>query len=132
MGGLFTWSTFYEKLGGASYTDGSTTLTGTQYRYINAFPMQVTAHYYTSDDPYETRAYLGGGIGAYKINNRINIGTYAIEDNYWHFGFSPEVGVLIPINMDSKKLIMGARTDGRITGDPRHKQLIDPDGDIYD
>lgn len=102
MGGLFTWSTFYEKLGGASYTEGNATLTGTQYRYINAFPMQVTAHYYTSDDPYSVRAYLGGGIGAYKINNRLNIGTYYIEDNYWHFGFSPEVGVLLPINMDTK------------------------------
>jgi outer membrane protein W len=101
MGGLFTWATFYEKLGGATVNDGSTTLTGTQYRYINAFPMQVTAHYYTSDDAYETRAYLGGGLGAYKINQRTDIGTYALVDDYWHFGFSPEVGVLIPINMDT-------------------------------
>jgi hypothetical protein len=90
MGGLFTWSTFYEKLGGATVIEG------------NAFPMQLTAHYYTSDDPYSTRAYLGGGIGAYKINKRTNIGTYAFEDRYWHFGISPEVGVLIPINMDTK------------------------------
>lgn len=102
MGGLFTWSTFYEKLGGATVTEETLTLTGTQYRYINAFPMLVTAHYYTSDDPYSTRAYLGGGIGAYKINKRTNIGVYSFEDRYWHFGISPEVGVLIPINMDSK------------------------------
>ena len=102
MGGLFSWSTFYEKLGGATVSEGTTTLTGTQYRYINAFPMQLTAHYYTSDDPYETRAYLGGGLGAYKINQRTNIGTYSFEDRYWHFGFSPEVGVLIPINMDNQ------------------------------
>lgn len=102
MGGLFTWSTFYEKLGGATVTEGTTTLTGSQYRYINAFPMQVTAHYYTSDDPYSTRAYLGGGLGAYKINQRTEIGTYAFSDDYWHFGFSPEVGVLIPMNMDNQ------------------------------
>ncbi len=101
MGGLFTWSTFYEKLGNATVSDGSTTLTGTQYRYINAFPLLVTAHYYTSDDPYATRAYLGAGLGAYKINQRTNIGTYAVLDDYWHFGFAPEVGVLIPINMDT-------------------------------
>lgn len=102
MGGLFTWTTFYEKLGGATYTDETLTITSTQYRYINAFPMQVTAHYYTSDDSYSTRAYLGGGLGAYKINQRVNTGSYAFEDNYWHFGFSPEVGVLIPINMDTQ------------------------------
>lgn len=102
MGGVFTWSTFYEKLGGATVTEGTTTLTGTQYRYINAFPMLLTAHYYTSSDPYDTRAYLGGGLGAYKINQRTNIGTWAVVDDYWHFGIAPEVGVLIPLNMDTK------------------------------
>ena len=102
MGGLFTWSTFYEKLGGATVSEQTLTLTGTQYRYINAFPILLTAHYYTSDDPYSTRAYLGGGIGAYKINKRTNIGTYSFEDRYWHFGIAPEVGVLIPISMDTQ------------------------------
>lgn len=100
MGGVFTWTTFYEKLGGATVSDGTTTLTGTQYRYINAFPILVTAHYYTSDDAYSTRAYLGGGIGAYKMNQQTNIGTWAITNNYWQFGVAPEVGVLIPVNMD--------------------------------
>lgn len=102
LGGLFTWSTFYEKLGGATYIEGTTTLTGTQYRYINAFPILFTAHYYTSDDPYSVRAYLGGGIGTYKINKRTNIGVWSFEDRYWHFGFAPEVGVLFPISMDTK------------------------------
>ncbi len=36
------------------------------------------------------------------------------------------------INMDSNKLSMGKRTDGRITGDPRHKAKVDPDGDAYE
>lgn len=36
------------------------------------------------------------------------------------------------INMDSNKLSMGARTDGRGTGDPRHKATVDPDGDAYE
>jgi len=36
------------------------------------------------------------------------------------------------ITMDPSILDMGARTDGRTTGDPRHKKLDDPDSDIYD
>jgi outer membrane protein W len=102
MGGVFTWSTFYEKLGGVTVTDGTTTLTGNQYRYINAFPMLLTAHYYTNNDPYSTRAYLGTGLGAYKITKRTNVGVWSVEDAYWHFGIAPEVGILIPINMDTK------------------------------
>lgn len=102
LGGLFTWSTFYEKLAGASYTDGTATLTGTQYRYLNAFPMLFQGHWYSNTDPYETRVYLGGGLGAYKMNQRLNFGTYSIENNYWHFGVSPEVGLLFPVSMDTQ------------------------------
>ena len=36
------------------------------------------------------------------------------------------------ITMAPNILDMGARTDGKRTGDPRHKKLVDPDGDIYD
>jgi len=102
IGGLFTWTTFYEKLGGASYTDETTTITGTQYRYLNAYPLLVQAHYYLGTDPYDPRVYLGGGLGAYKMNQRTNIGVWSLERNNWHFGLSPEVGVLFPISMDTK------------------------------
>ncbi len=36
------------------------------------------------------------------------------------------------ITMNPSTLDMGARTDGKTTGDERHKKLVDPDGDIYD
>lgn len=101
LGGLFTWSTFYEKLAGASFTYENATVTGTQYRYINAFPMLFQAHWYSNDDSFEPRLYLGGGLGAYKINQEVNIGVYAVENRYWHFGISPEVGLLFPISMDT-------------------------------
>ena len=36
------------------------------------------------------------------------------------------------ITMNPHILDMGARTDGKTTGDERHKKLVDPDGDIYE
>ncbi len=102
IGGLFTWSTFYEKLGGATFNYENATFTGTQYRYINAFPLLVQAHYYLGVDKYETRLYLGGGLGPYIINQRTNVGVWSVEEKNWHFGFSPEVGVLLPISMDTR------------------------------
>lgn len=101
LGGLFTWSTFYEKLANESYTSGTTTLTGTQYRYINAFPILFQAHYYIGTDSYAPRVYLGGGVGTYKMVQRLNVGVWSLEDNYWHFGFSPEVGVIYPVSMST-------------------------------
>jgi len=101
IGGLFNWSTFYEKLAGATVEYQTATLTGTQYRYINAFPLLVQAHYYLGTDDLEPRVYLGGGAGAYKIIQRTNMGVLTVEDNAWHFGFSPEVGMLFPVSLDS-------------------------------
>lgn len=101
LGGLFTWSTFYEKLAGETYTSGYTTITGSQYRYINAYPILFQAHWYTNDDEFEPRAYLGGGLGPYKIDQRLNAGVWSIQENNWHFGLSPEVGILYPVSMST-------------------------------
>ncbi len=102
IGGLFTWTTFYEKLGGASFTQDNATLTGIQYRYINAFPILFQAHYYLQTDPYAPRVYLGAGTGAYKMVRRTNICVWSHEYNQWQYGISPEVGLLFPIGMDSQ------------------------------
>ncbi|MCB2222456.1 MAG: hypothetical protein KQI35_18885 [Bacteroidetes bacterium] len=101
LGGLFTWTTFYEELAGATFTYESAALTGTQYRYINAYPLLFQAHYYLGTDDLEPRAYLGGGFGAYKINQRTNMGVWSVEENNWHFGLSPEVGILLPVSFDT-------------------------------
>lgn len=102
IGGLFTWTTFYEKLGGQTFTSETTTITGTQYRYINAFPILLQAHYYLGEDKYKPKAYFGGGLGPYKVTKKTNLGVWSVEDNYWHFGIAPEVGVLFPVSMDTK------------------------------
>lgn len=101
LGGLFTWTTFYEKLAGESYTQGVTTLTGTQYRYLNTYPILFQAHWYSNTDSYEPRFYLGGGLGPYKIDQRTNVGVWSVQENNWHFGMSPEVGILLPMNMNT-------------------------------
>ena len=102
IGGLFTWATFYEKLAGETYTEGYTTLTGTQYRYINAFPILLQAHWYSNDDEFEPRVYVGAGIGPYKINQKTNVGVWSLEHRNWHFGMSPEIGLLFPVSMDTQ------------------------------
>lgn len=102
LSGSFTWSTFYEKLAGASYTNDNMTITGTQYRYLNAFPILFQAHYYLDHDVMKPRVYVGGGIGPYIMNQRTDVGIWSKENNYWHFGVSPEIGLLYPLSRDTK------------------------------
>ncbi len=97
VGALFNWSTFYEARENETYTHEYTTITGNQYRYINAFPMLAQVHYYFATDPHKTRVYAGTGIGTYKINQETDIGVWALAYNKWHFGFAPEVGVVLPV-----------------------------------
>lgn len=98
LGGVFTWSTFYEKLTDESFTEDDMTITGTQYRYLNAFPILFQAHYYLSTEDDKPWIYLGCGTGAYKMIQRTDVGIWTLEDNKWHFGVSPEVGLYYPIS----------------------------------
>jgi len=102
LGGAFTWQTFYEKLAGASYTNDNLTITGTQYRYLNAYPILFNAHYYLGYNIMKPRVYMGAGVGPYVMNQRTNVGIFSIENNYWHFGISPEIGLLYPFNENTK------------------------------
>ncbi len=90
----FSWNTFYEAREFETYTigDGTTSLTGKQFRYINSFPMTAGARYVMN--PSSTFSpYFAAGLGAYKINERVDMGIYYNEDRIWHFGFYPEIGL---------------------------------------
>jgi hypothetical protein len=96
VGVFFGWNVFNDE-GDATTSIGNIDVSGFQSRFINAFPMLVTAHYYPmsgqSDDP---RFFLGTGVGTYYIENRAELGITAIEATNWHFGIAPEVGLFIP------------------------------------
>jgi opacity protein-like surface antigen len=100
VGGSFGWHIFYESTGNQTFEEDNLAVNGTQYRYINSFPLLVTGHYYTADDG-DTRIYFGAGIGAVRVRQRTEMGLYAFENKSWTFGFAPEVGVLIPINFNN-------------------------------
>jgi len=98
FGGSFNWAVFYEEFGPQEWPiDESGTAYGKQYRYINSFPIMATMHYYFGEWD-ATRLYVGAGLGAQKIDQRLDFGLYTVNENNWRFGFAPEVGLLIPIN----------------------------------
>jgi opacity protein-like surface antigen len=82
-----------EEIGGA--------ISGTQYRYINAFPLLATG-YYTYGPSFGTQFYGGAGVGAYYVERRTELGLVAITKDTWHFGATPELGVIFPVGSDAK------------------------------
>jgi hypothetical protein len=57
--------------------------------------MATAAYYFGSKDHFWL--YVGLGVGTYYTIQRFEIGVIALEENNWHFGGYPEVGVHLPL-----------------------------------
>lgn len=108
LGGSFAWQTFYESEGVQTITEGTTTVTGTPYKYINSFPFLVTGNYFLNNED-EVRAYFGGGLGMYHIIQRTDMGLYSVEDKNWHFGLAPEVGIIVPVGYSTSYFLVNLK-----------------------
>ena len=98
VGVNFSWSTFYERMDYNSYTSGTATLTGVQYRYDNLFPMMVNAHYTIGTG--KIVPYVGLGIGTMYDLRNTDMGTWTVEEKNWHFMMSPEAGLMFDVAPD--------------------------------
>ena len=74
----------------------SGTVSGTQIRYINTFPILVNCNYYIGKRN-DLRTFIGLGAGMYYVLQRLDIGVYRIDSKNWHIGIAPEGGLLIPV-----------------------------------
>jgi hypothetical protein len=97
VGGRIAWNTFYENNGWVTETSENQTITiyGYERRYMNAMPIMATAHYEFGNRT--VLPYAGLGVGTYYINSRDYMGIYYTQDQVWHFGVYPEVGIVIPL-----------------------------------
>ncbi len=99
IGLMAGWNVFDEKnynpinldLGGASGT-----ISGTQIRSVNSFPILVGIHRYFGNKK-DMRAFVGLNTGVYYILQRLDIGVYRLDNDNWHFGLAPEAGLIVPI-----------------------------------
>ena len=91
------WNTFYEKKDYDSYTSGTKTLSGIQYRYQNEIPLLFSADYlFLTDNKFQP--YLGLGIGTIYSERIADMGVWRFEENPWQFALKPEFGLLYGIS----------------------------------
>lgn len=95
MGASFDWRLFNEvtdKI--VEIEDGHAS--GTQNRRVYALPLLITSHFYFRsfrDYPLYI-PYIGGGAGAYYIEEKLEIGVHTLKEKAWNFGLCLEVGTL--------------------------------------
>jgi hypothetical protein len=105
LGGSVNWTTFYENPPEQTIRDGSLSITGTPYKYINACPILFNVHFYRGIPDEGLRIYGGVGIGTYYINQRTDMGLWTSTEDHWHFGFAPEIGLLLPVGVSSSVIV---------------------------
>ncbi len=94
VGGRAAWQTFYKDYGFVTNEGDGYTISGNQRKYINTAPLTVNTHYYFGYG--QVLPYAGIGIGAYYVNSRSYMGIYYVQEEAWHFGVAPEIGVVVP------------------------------------
>lgn len=92
-----SWQVFSQKIehGTIVRPETNLTVTGTQLRYLNYFPMTITGTYHFNPEG-KVIPFVGGGAGLYRVLQRFDISGFAFQDDTWNFGFYPEVGLMIP------------------------------------
>ncbi len=94
---------------------------GTQYRYINSWPLMLNSFYYFGDRRSTVRPYMGTGVGAFIARRRVDAGLSSIAETKWQFGMSPEIGLLY--NMGELNLLLkGTYNYGLASGNAKALQ----------
>jgi hypothetical protein len=101
MGYSLDWNVLHDKTDEAIVFNG-VTLSGTQDRTINAFPILATGHYYMGP---ENLFFAGLGAGLYYEERRFDIGVFSFDSEMWHLGVAPEIGISHEIDYDVRAVL---------------------------
>ena len=90
------WYTFYEQQDYGTYTndDGSMSVSGVQYRYLNSMPILFVGDYYFSPDE-NFSPFVGLGLGVTYNEVNTEMGQFYVDTDVWQFSLAPEVGIRI-------------------------------------
>ncbi|MND66654.1 hypothetical protein D3C87_758100 [compost metagenome] len=93
------WNVFHSSLPYDTYTQGSSSLSGKQWRTNNAIPILANANYYFAKKD-KINSYAGMGIGMVYNRRNTDMYIYTLEEESWNFALQPEIG--LEYKIDSK------------------------------
>jgi outer membrane protein W len=79
-------------------------ISGTQFRYINSFPLMLNAHYYAGQYG-SLRPFVGLNAGIYYIERRVEVSVFVVDEEKVHFGLAPEAGLTFPLGWQARGLL---------------------------
>jgi opacity protein-like surface antigen len=102
------WNSFKTVIPRAVYETDRGTVSAVQSRFFYSFPFTFNAYYYFRSSQF-VRPYIGGGLGLYNVNYQKWFGVFLTKRERIHFGFNPEVGVLVPFKNSGLGVLVNLR-----------------------
>jgi hypothetical protein len=96
VGVLWGWTSLHEKIDDRTYTRDNLAVTGSQIRWVDAMPLQLTAHYYLELASTRLLPFVGTGVGTVWTERLLSLPFTSYSQESWHFAFAPELGLLFP------------------------------------
>lgn len=93
------WNHFYERRAYDTYTSGTASYSGVQFRYANAVPIYITPSFYFSPGE-KINPFVGVGVGTIYLSRYVDMGIFRVTEDEWHFAIKPEAGVLVSLSPD--------------------------------
>lgn len=94
------WNVFYEKQDEKEYKQGTASVSGIQYRYINAVPILAQAKWYKTSGQGRSLPFAGLGLGVLYADQSTDMGLYRLSSDAWQFCLRPEIGFMFKANRD--------------------------------
>ncbi|HEY5825932.1 MAG TPA: OmpW family protein, partial [Cyclobacteriaceae bacterium] len=110
------WNTFYEDKAYDTYTVGTLSYSGKQYRYNNQFPALFAVDYYFQPEG-KINPFAGLGLGTMYSIRYTDMGQLSLKQDAWHFLLRPEAGIIINANPNLSFAITGKYNYGFAAGD---------------
>lgn len=120
----FNWNVLYSKEAYDTYTYGTASLSGKQYRSLNILPFMATADYFFADDDHVIRPFVGLGVGAIHSIENIDMGLYRYNTKEWHFGVKPQAGLWYYLNETTKLSVSSEFLYAFKTHDTAKRELV--------
>lgn len=89
------WNVFHDRTEGVIDLENGA-VSGSQDRYINAFPIMIGLHQYIGNWR-RSRIHFGINGGGFLLVQTFRIGITEFEEDSWEWGVAPEAGVVVPI-----------------------------------
>ena len=116
IGGSGAWNVFYEAKDYDTYTAGTASISGKQYRYHNQIPLLANVNYYLNPEN-KLIPFIGLGTGVMYSRRNTDMNIYTIEQEAWNFTLAPQAGFEINNSMAAGLTVMVKYYNGFKAGD---------------